>query len=376
MAPQPWAHSTEKPYMSVGLPPRPAARPTGVKERPGKLGQRLAAAAAAVVVAPAGFSGVSSFMGLAPRSVFGPRVPCDPPARQVEATPRTSAMGAGTDGLLIGGDGLAYDPRTTHLDDVPPIRPYDPSLRTGETLLYVNGAWTPPEQAVYEMELLANSTGHDVVGVMNATGGVTSPLDLPKDAVQAAGDKLGLGKNPAAKTVAEVLCQSIKARRELRVVGHSQGAATLGRALFDVDAHLAAEQGLAMSVTPSGRERRREALSVLEVKTTGGVGHAFPDGPHYTHLQNQRDPLTTLGVGLPLLEKTGLVRPGAGAERVVFADDGGLAKSIGYPAPIAPHVVDTYASRLAPEMSPARRQKSEAAVAEMRATWIGAPTPE
>jgi hypothetical protein len=350
--------------------------PSVPKERPNKLGQRLAAAAAACVVAPAGFSGLSSFTGLSPRSVFGSRLPCDTPARQIEAIPKANALSPGTDGMLIGGDGLAYDARSTHLDDVPKVSPYDAALRTGETLLYVNGAWTPPEQAVYEMELLANSTGHDVVGVMNATGGVTNPLDLPKDAVQAAGDKLGIGNNPAAKTVAEVLCQSVKARRELHVVGHSQGAATLGRALFDIDAHLAAEQGLPQSLSPAGREARKQALSVLDVRTTGGVGHAFPDGPRYTHLQNQRDPLTALGVGLPLLEKTGLIRPGEGAQRVVFKDDGAVATALGYPAPIAPHVVDTYAPRLDPGMSPSRRQKSEASVAEMRAAWLGGTTPE
>lgn len=348
-------------------------RPRPKPSSPPRLAQRVAAAAAACVMAPAGFSAASRFVGFAPRSLLGPRLDCDAPARQLDPAPRTSAYSPDADGLWVGGDGFAYDPKTTALADVPGVRPHDVRLRTGETMLYVNGAWTPPEQAQYEMELLANHTGHDVVGVLNATGGVENPLDLPKDALQAAGDKLGVGANPAAGTVADALCQAVQARRKLHVVGHSQGAATVARALFEVDAHLAAEQGLTQSVTPAGRAARKNALSVLDVRTSGGVGHVWPDGPAYTHLQNRRDPLTLLGTAPSFLEATGLVHAGAGAKRVVFEDGGAEAKALGYPAAIAAHVVDTYAPHLEPDLPAARKQQVAASVARVREAWFGTP---
>lgn len=245
--------------------------------------------------------------------------------------------------MLHGGDGKVYDPRTTAVDDVPPVMPADPSMRTGQRALYVNGAWTTVEWARGDMQLLADATGHEVVGVINATAGWSTTPEAATDALQAAGDKLGIGHNAAKDTMANVLCRAVVARRQLTVVGQSQGAAIVGRALFEVDAHLAAKQGALLDLTGNARQERRQALSVLDIRTTGGVGHAFPDGPRYRHMQNDADGLTRgLGVGNPVLEATGLVRPGAGAARETFTHPG----PSGYPGYLAPHVFETYAMHI------------------------------
>lgn len=341
-----------RPENRPSTPRPPAAR----EATPRALARRVAALSSAAVIAPAGFSGLSSFVGFAPRALVQPPLSCAEPARQ--ATPRPTVFGD-SDGLLHGGDGQMYNARTTSIQDVPPVMPSDPSMRTGERTLYVNGAWTTVDGARADMQLIADATGNDVVGVVNATGGWSTAQETARDALQAAGDKLGVGPNAAKDTVANVLCRAVAARRNLTVVGQSQGAAIVGRALFEVDAHLTRKQGAFVDVTGQARAARAEALSVLDVRTTGGVGHAFPDGPRYLHMQNTSDGLTAaLGVGNPVLEAVGLVRPGAGAERATFSHPGPSS----YPGYLAPHVLETYALHMAPEPSsgPDRTDKAVA----------------
>lgn len=279
------------------------------------------------------------------RALDPPRLNCERVVPRGDAHAKEVVSEGTGDGMFMGRDGRTYDPATTALEKVPAATP-DQYSEDIKTVLYVNGAWTPRWQVQQDMRHLANATGHKVVGVVNASGGWSDPGEAVQDALQSAGDKLGVGDNAATNTVANLMCQAVQDRRTLQVVGQSQGAAIASRAAHQVNAHLAAQQGPLQALSPGARSERQEKLSVLEIRTLGSAGHAFPDGPDYVHVMNEKDVLgKVFGPTNPVLQTLGLARPGQDARVVRINEEG----APGYHPVVAPHVTETYAPHLPEE---------------------------
>lgn len=201
------------------------------------------------------------------------------------------------DGQLIGGDGNAY-PAGTPLTDVPPTRPqHGPGKGT---LIFVNGMGESRGSNKNQLQTMANGTGMNVVGVYNATEGSV------KDLIQAAGDKLDLGKNACVDALADLVYSKLKSGEAVRIAGHSQGALITSRALSDVKNRLMLEDGLSEAEATA-------KLAKIGVETFGGAAGKYPDGPRYVHYVNRSDfvPMA-LGVGRPGST------PGKGARVVTF----------------------------------------------------------
>lgn len=209
------------------------------------------------------------------------------------------------DGALLGGDGLIHPP-TTPLSKVPPVLPNN-GAKVTETILFVNGCMTDVEMSREDLQALAN-TGAAVVGIQNATRG------LVLDVLQCIGDKLDLrlAKNGAVSTAANVIYQALQQGKPLTLVGHSQGALVLSRAISQVERRLMLEDGLSP-------EAARKKLGQLKVETLGGASARFPDGPSYTHFVNKNDLVGLItGVGIDAINPAGHL--GAGAKVELFSE--------------------------------------------------------
>ncbi|HLL53230.1 MAG TPA: hypothetical protein VK447_06785 [Myxococcaceae bacterium] len=185
------------------------------------------------------------------------------------------------DGALIGGDGRAY-PAGTPLSEVPAFTPAPgtpPRPEAGRTFIYVNGINTDKAGQEQTMQLLANATGGRVVGIHNATSGSI------RDLIQAAGDKLDKGSNPAVDSLAGTVYSELRAGREVNLIGHSQGALITSRALEHVRNRLMAEDGMT-------RQQAEALLGNVRVETYGGAAASYPDGPQYVHTMNRSDPVS------------------------------------------------------------------------------------
>ncbi|MCS6912673.1 MAG: hypothetical protein RMK29_17755 [Myxococcales bacterium] len=192
------------------------------------------------------------------------------------------------DGAFIGADGKAYHP-TTRLEDVPPVLPSDGRVG-GELILYVNGITASRKQHHESLQAIADRTGARVIGIYNASGGMVS------DIMQSLGDRLDLGNNPAVNQVADTLYEQIRRGRSPHIMGHSQGALIISRALYDVKNRLMAEDGL------SEAEAER-LMGRIRVETFGGAAEHYPDGPQYVHYVNRLD-IVPAAFGLGPTEKS------------------------------------------------------------------------
>ncbi len=188
------------------------------------------------------------------------------------------------DGWLLGAGGRLYPPQTFSAD-VPGLKPVE-ARPIRERVLLINGIMTPAVLHQQDMQVLAN-TGRDVVGIRNATRGMI------RDLSQCLLDKLDLGTNPAVETTKRAILDAIKANQPLHLIGHSQGALILSRALFDVRNSLMLEGGMNAATAEA-------TLSNIKVTTMGGASMNYPDGPRYTHWVNTYDLVpTSQGIGLP-----------------------------------------------------------------------------
>ncbi len=206
----------------------------------------------------------------------------------------TAAMASDVshDGWLLGAGGKLYPPQTFSAD-VPGLMPVD-GRPIRERVMWVNGIMTPTPLHQQDMQALAN-TGREVVGVRNATRGMF------RDLSQCILDKLDLGQNPAVDTTKRAILDAIKANQPLHLIGHSQGALILSRALFEVRNSLMLEGGMNAATAEA-------TLSNIKVTTLGGAAARWPDGPRYTHWVNAYDTVpVSSGVAAPLSQ------PGKGA---------------------------------------------------------------
>jgi len=208
-----------------------------------------------------------------------------------------TVMEPALDGAFIGAGGKAYSPTTPH-SQIPPILPSDGRKPRG-LIIEVNGIMTTGALQLKDMQALADKTGAAVVGIHNSTAG------LWMDLKECLNDKLDIGINPPVDTVAHAVYDAVKRGEHPVLVGHSQGALILSRALADVRNRLILEDGM----SPAQAE---ELLWNVRVGTNGGAAKHYVDGPQYAHLVNLLDavPMAT-GAGLNAADPLG--RPAKGA---------------------------------------------------------------
>jgi hypothetical protein len=216
------------------------------------------------------------------------------------------------DGLFVGAGGKTYPPDAP-LSSIPAVTPR--KGRGRGTAIFVNGL--PFDKAVQanSMQAIANKSGMNVVGVHNSTEGIG------RDLVQALGDKLNVGKNPAVVTLAKMMKKELDAGRPVHVMGHSQGGLIIARALQRVEGQLRRE-----GMSPAQVEK---TLSHVKVETFGAAASRFPNGPRYVHYVNRADVLpVTFGLGP--VKGNPAVQPGKGAEMRFFYEAGGPGLSPGH----------------------------------------------
>ncbi|NRD65451.1 PE-PPE domain-containing protein [Corallococcus exiguus] len=198
------------------------------------------------------------------------------------------------DGMYLGSDGYAYPPDKFSVSEVPPFKPEKPIASPTPTTYHVNGILTQPQgdgNATGEAQKLANETGTNVVPIYNATEG------LPADVTQTGLDRLGLGDNKAAQTLADAIYRDLQAGKKVNVTGYSQGGAIVSSALRDVDNRIKDDMGGFWGNLPvfgdGNRDKREALLGNINVSTFAGAGKTFPDGPKYTFYVNKQDPVPT-----------------------------------------------------------------------------------
>lgn len=255
-----------------------------------------------------------------PRDTAVPVAPPEPaaaePARGVRRTRSNSATGAATpssppppkakdtdsDGFLVGRDGKLFPPGAS-LGSIPAVQPNNGTPPSGRAIL-VNGIMTDHALQARDMQALAN-TGVEVVGIHNATQGLVADL------IQCVTDKASIGKNPAVDTVSSELYSALKEERPLHLVGHSQGALIISRALQETRNRLLVEDRM----PPAEVEER---LGKIQVETYGGAASSYVDGPAYTHYVNKYDVVPMLtGIGP---DKNPFSHPGKGAVLHYFGE--------------------------------------------------------
>jgi hypothetical protein len=183
-------------------------------------------------------------------------------------------------------------------------------LQTSAPTIYVNGILNSVDDQSRFMSGLADATGSAVYGIHNASQGVFGDL------WQSLRDKLDLGRNPPVDAVAEYVREQLMSDSDVSVnlVGHSQGALIISRALGDVRRQLLIEEGLP-------KEQVEALLSRVSVTTFGGASGHYPNGPQYTHYINRGDFVAMpAGLGLDLFPGIPLLHAGRGAKIIRFTD--------------------------------------------------------
>ncbi|WP_164013439.1 PE-PPE domain-containing protein [Pyxidicoccus trucidator] len=195
------------------------------------------------------------------------------------------------DGMYLGSDGYAYPPDKFSISEVPPFQPEQPLASPTPTTYHVNGICTPPGSATGDAQKMANETGTNVVPIYNATEG------LPADIAQTGMDRLGLGDNKAAQTLADAIYNDLQAGKKVNVTGYSQGGAIVASALREVDNRIKDDMGGFWGNLPilgdGNRQKREELLGNINASMFAGAGKTFPDGPNYTFYVNKQDPVPT-----------------------------------------------------------------------------------
>ncbi|MFP2926528.1 hypothetical protein ACLESO_15165 [Pyxidicoccus sp. 3LG] len=223
------------------------------------------------------------------------------------------------DGKLVGAKGQSFPPGTP-LSDIPGVTPPG-NPNPSKTILYVNGIMTPTAGQLGEMQAIANTADARVIGIHNATQGLTADL------AQCVADKLDKGANPAVDTLADTVYNELKAGREVHLMGYSQGGLITARALQDVQNRLRIEDGMSQAQV-------EKLMGKLDVETFGAASTRYPDGPNYVHYVNNADPVPTLtGLGGSVDPLSFLKDAGKGAVVHRFTD--------GNLNPISNHMLDT-----------------------------------
>lgn len=199
------------------------------------------------------------------------------------------------DGMYLGSDGFAYPPDKFNVTQVPPFTPTNPISNPPPTTYFTNGINTDSKGARVGAQELANQTGTNVVPIYNSTEG------MPTDILQTGLDRINLGDNKAADTLANAIYSDLKAGRQVNVVGYSQGGAIVSHALEMVDSRIKDDHGGFFGNLPffgnDNIKARESLLSNVNVVGLAGAGKNFPAGPQYTFYVNKQDPVPNwLGV--------------------------------------------------------------------------------
>ena len=211
------------------------------------------------------------------------------------------------DGYFVGEGGRTWAPGTA-LDRVRPVKPHQ-GVVSNQRLVLINGIMTDVSLQYRDMQELADRTGSEVIGIHNATRGMT------RDLLQCVGDKLELeiANDRAVDTTEKVIRDALDMGKEVHFVAHSQGAIILSNALGRVESELRDEAPEKNPYEVAGQFRG------IEATTLGGAAWTFPDGPEYRHYVNRLDVVPMLtGTGLDSLNPWGHI--GAGAEVEHFTE--------------------------------------------------------
>lgn len=219
------------------------------------------------------------------------------------------------DGHLVGAGGRIMTGNGTSLDDVTPVLPR--SGKPDGRVLFVNGIMNNLGDQMKAMQGLADVTNAEVIGMHNATGGSV------RDVLEAAGQKLGLRTPSVVKNTARIILDELAWNGPVRLAGHSQGGLILSQALSLVQETLKKEG--------HSPDEIAKAMARIEVTTFGSAATSYPDGPKYTHVLNELDPVAKGATALGY-------KAGKGAKMVWFKDE---AKSSGDPV-FGPHLLTTY----------------------------------
>lgn len=246
--------------------------------------------------------------GWGPKAAIGH---CAAP-KQVAVDPIASRQ---YDGHLVGAGGRIVTGEGTSLDDVTAVRP-----RSGKAegrMVFVNGIMNNLGDQMKAMQGLADVTGAEVVGLHNATSGSV------RDVLEAAGQKAGVSVPPAVKNTARIVLDELAKPGPVKLAGHSQGGLILSQALGLVRDTLKKE-----GMPP---DELAKTLARIEVTTFGSAATTYPDGPKYTHVLNELDPVARGATAAGY-------QSGKGAKMVWFKDE---AKASGDPV-FGPHLLTTY----------------------------------
>ena len=248
--------------------------------------------------------------GWAPRSG---RTSCLPP-RHHAADPVASRK---YDGYIVGAGGRMIEPDAP-LGDASTVEP-----RTGASkgvAIFVNGILNNLGDQTRALQGVADATGYSVVGVHNATGGAVSDL------AESIGQKLGLDQQRCVDTTARLVLDELAGDRSVRLFGHSQGGLVLSLALAKVKSQLESR-----GFSPG---QVKAQLARIEVTALGSAASSYPEGPKYTLVDNELDPISRIA--------TAVGRKLTNAKQVWFRDE---AREAGG-GPIAPHLLTTYLKKL------------------------------
>ncbi len=206
------------------------------------------------------------------------------------------------DGAYVGADKKAYK-GYSDLSMVPPVLPSD-GTEPKKLLIFVNGIRSNKDEHFESMEILADACNVAVVGVHNATAGGLF------DVIQSIGDKMDWGQNLAVDSLADLFFDKIQKKEDVHVLGHSQGALVVSRAVKHLKNKLFLEEGMSEADV-------EQALKHINIETYGPACANFPDGPNYTHYVNKFDSVVNrFGLG------RSSVHPGKGAKYHYFEKDG------------------------------------------------------
>lgn len=206
------------------------------------------------------------------------------------------------DGAILGAHGVFS--AMTHASHVAPVLP-DNGAEVRESVILVNGIMTDIALQQADMQGLAN-TGAAVVGVHNATEGMT------KDLLACVLNKLNRGDTRAIDTLARLTANALESDRPVHLIGHSQGALIIARALQIVSGALS-EGGMSAAAS-------KGVLGRITIETYGGASQSYVDGPRYTHVVNKADVVPMLtGVGLDAFNPFGCVGEAAVVKSFVEA---------------------------------------------------------
>ena len=177
---------------------------------------------------------------------------------------------------------LTFVSPTTPLDNIPPICVGQKENGKTRTIV-VNGMNQEPKEFIVWAEIYAEAAPGPVLPLYNLSKGMFL------DTLEASSDRLNILESRTTAALVEKILEAAQEAAPLHLVGHSQGALVISRALFESMRILKSE------LTPQGFERFFRGLTV---ETFGGAAALYPSGPTYIHYVNDRDPVSYyLGVG-------------------------------------------------------------------------------